>query len=376
MGDPTGDVALGRRLRELRERHWPGVHLTQAQLARALSIGRPVSAPAISSWESQTKIPPASRIEAYARFFATRRSIAEGLVLFADADLTVDERRLRMALLDELAELRAAALGDGRVPEPDPLEQAPADDFWRFPDRRPVTIVCGMLPPDLRVRMPYADPTDPDYVEAYTYADVDALMELYGHLRAVNPINNNVRILRADRLSRDDYTTHLVLLGGVDVNAATEDVLHRLDLPVSQLAREDEGAIGGFEVSRDVGPLTLSPRLSDSRRGRVLLEDVAHFFRAPNPFNTRRTVTICNGMFGRGTYGAVRALTDQRFRKRNEDFVTARFDPDSGFSILMRVQIVNGEVLTPDWTLAETRLHEWPEDAMDNGPADAPDVAP
>ena len=41
--------------------------------------------------------------------------------------------------------------------------------------------------------------------------------------------------------------------------------------------------------------------------------------------NKRRTVTVCNGMYGRGTYGAVRALTDVRFRDSNDGYVKSRF---------------------------------------------------
>jgi len=93
----------------------------------------------------------------------------------------------------------------------------------------------------------------------------------------------------------------------------------------------------------------------------TLLEDVAHFFRGNNPYNARRTVTLCNGMYGRGTYGAVRSLTDAKFRDRNEGYLRERFQGAPSFSILMRVRTnPNGAVVTPDWTLAEDRLHEWP----------------
>ncbi|MDY7090726.1 MAG: XRE family transcriptional regulator, partial [Actinomycetota bacterium] len=82
-----------------------------------------------------------------------------------------------------------------------------------------------------------------------------------------------------------------------------------------------------------------------------------------SPYNARRTVTLCNGQYGRGTYGAVRALTDARFRDRNEEFVRNRFSGAQAFSILMRVRInPNGAAVTPDWTQAENRLHEWPAD--------------
>ena len=51
-----------------------------------------------------------------------------------------------------------------------------------------------------------------------------------------------------------------------------------------------------------------------------------------------------------------------RFRDRNEEYVEKRFGGFPCFSLLMKVSVaLNGEALTPDWTLADTRLHEWPE---------------
>jgi hypothetical protein len=69
---------------------------------------------------------------------------------------------------------------------------------------------------------------------------------------------------------------------------------------------------------------------------------------------------VLNGMFSRGTFGAVRALIDPRFRDRNEEYVQERFTGSDTFSVLTRVDVVRGRVLTPDWTNPVTRLHEWP----------------
>ena len=65
-------------------------------------------------------------------------------------------------------------------------------------------------------------------------------------------------------------------------------------------------------------------------------------------------------MFGRGTYGAVRSLTDARFRDRNEKYLRERFGRFDSFNILVRVSINPSGALTPDWTIEHTRLHEWP----------------
>ena len=91
----------------------------------------------------------------------------------------------------------------------------------------------------------------------------------------------------------------------------------------------------------------------------ILLEDVALFARAVSPFNRKRTVTICNGMYGRGTYGVVRALTDERFRDRNAEYLRSRFDGCEAYCILTRVRIEGGATLTPDWTTGEYTLFEW-----------------
>src|SRR6185437_1360738 len=95
------------------------------------------------------------------------------------------------------------------------------------------------------------------------------------------------------------------------------------------------------------------PLLTKSGDRKVLREDVALFARAVNPFNRLRTVTICNGMYAGGTFGAVRALTDARFRDRNTRYAKDRFGQCETFCILTRVHIERGAPLTPDWTLEE-----------------------
>jgi hypothetical protein len=64
-------------------------------------------------------------------------------------------------------------------------------------------------------------------------------------------------------------------------------------------------------------------------------------------------------MYARGTYGAVRTLTDESFRDRNAEYIQDRFANSEAFCILTRVTVEGGVTLTPDWTLPETRLFEW-----------------
>jgi hypothetical protein len=235
---------------------------------------------------------------------------------------------------------------------------------WTFADGNTVTIVCAPLSEELQRRMPYADPQSPDYIDLHRYADLDALVELHGHIRAGNP-NVQVHFKLSTDLAGDDYTTHLVLLGGVDWNNLLAEIQDAVDLPVQQQSKnadDVEHYDAWFEImaGRDVGQQHRA-RVESVQGRPVLREDVAYFYRGPNPFNAKRSLTICNGTYGRGVYGAVRALTDVRFRDRNEEYLETRFMGEPEFSVLMRVRILQGKVMTPDWNRDVTRLHEWPE---------------
>jgi transcriptional regulator with XRE-family HTH domain len=354
-GDPAEVLAL--RLRGLRLTAWP-TPVKQPQLAKALGV----SVPLISSWESRVgpKPPPAERLASYARFFATPRSLTNGRAVLHD-DLSPDEEQRRQQLEDELLSLRSAAVGRSTTPRiPSQLSNwPPAAGPWHFSDGAPVTIICGELPPEQRADATYTDPESPDYVELYRLTDLDSLAELHGHVRAANP-GSDVGFIRASLVTRDHLTTHLVLLGGVDFNNVTTAVLDSLAVPVRQQTRliDDPDDEGAFEVREGSGA-SHRPSIQKDGKRRILVEDVAHFCRGQNPYNALRTVTVCNGMFGRGVYGAVRALTDIRFRDRNAGYVRDRFAGKQTYSILARVQVVNGEVITPDWTIADNILHEW-----------------
>ncbi len=358
---------LARRLRALREEHWPDMKITQPQLAMALGGNRPLSVPLISSYESATnpKIPPYPRIEAYATLFATRRSLEGGTPhLLRVQDLTDDERRAMDELKRELTRLRNNALrlaDPAERAEPDPTSLIAASlnsGPWRFDDGDSIMILCAQLPDEMLKRMPYTDPRDPDYIALYSFSDLDALVELHGHLRATNP-TNQVDFRTANQLPPDAYTAHLVVLGGTDWNAVTRSIIGRMRLPIRQVADWSSPDGQYFEVEKNGRSIRHRPRLEQSDKWNLLREDVALFARATNPFNRTRTITVCNGMYGSGNYGAVRALTDARFRDRNAEYLRSRFGGSDSYCILTRVQVENGAALTPDWTIPDNRLFEW-----------------
>lgn len=364
--------ALARRLRALREEQWPGTEITQGQLAKAMGV----SVPAISSWESRARprVPPLVRLDSYAAIFATRRSLAGGVLHRADpADLTPEEEEAVAILRRELLHLRGTVMA---ATHPSASLEAPtlvaaaqlgqaveslATGPWRFADGSPVTIVCAQPPPDMLAKIPYTDAADPDYTELLTYSELDALFELHGHLSAANP-DSEVALRTVDRLEAEHYTRHLITLGGIDWNRLTSAVIESTGIPVRQVA-DWEAADGQFFEVEENGTMRHHRAALDTDAGRrVLREDVALFARAVNPFNQERTLTICSGMYGRGTYGAVRALTDPKFRDRNAEYLEARFAGSGSYCLLTRVGIVNGQTLTPDWTVADYRLFEWSGD--------------
>jgi hypothetical protein len=311
----------------------------------------------------------------YASLFAARGSFTGDTPQpVKPADMTEAERQKMAELRRELIQLRAQAMGatGGGSPEgytgPDAsrlngIAASLNAGLWRFPDSDTVTIVCAQFPENLRAAEKYTDRNSPDYIELYTYSELDALFELHGHLRAANPVSQ-IDLRLADRLARDVYSSHLVTLGGIDWNATTSSVLSRLNLPVEQVADwGDDGSQNDdvyFEVTEEGGrKVQHRPVYAAVEGRRELVSDVALFVRARNPFNKERTVTICNGMYGRGTYGVVRALTHDRFRKRNSDYIQERFGGSTSFGILTRVEVVDGATMTPDWTVEGTALFEW-----------------
>src|SRR5690242_12637943 len=78
----------------------------------------------------------------------------------------------------------------------------------------------------------------------------------------------------------------------------------------------------------------------------------------PNPWNPARTLTAVCGITGRGTIGAVRALTDSLMGGRNSSFLDARFATAEQFAVLVRVDLAE-EITAPDLTSDGTLLYSW-----------------
>jgi hypothetical protein len=348
---PPALLELALRLRHLRLEHWPDGKLTQGVLARVIGGDEPLSTAAVASWENRVapKLPPRERILAYAQFFATRRSVETTPRLLPVDSFTPEERAAYDALKDELLRLHSAARGTQS-------EQIVARRSWRFSDIGPATLVCAQLPQTETA--PLANPTDPNYTELLSFADLDAMVELHGHIRAENP-SMDVFYKSAPRVAPDDLSGHVILIGGIGWNDVTKRFLELANLPIKQT--EDPAVPSGevFVTYINETEQKYLPKWSGSESP-DLVEDVGLLVRTPNPLNSNRTLTMCNGIHSRGVLGSVRSLTDARLREANELYIARNFPDTQIFCILMRIQVIEGHAMTPDFSTAGTVLYQWP----------------
>ncbi|MEV6491424.1 helix-turn-helix transcriptional regulator [Actinoplanes sp. NPDC051633] len=333
---------LAKQLKALRT----GAGLTQLALSKALGV----SVPLISSWEKDT-IPPDSRLDEIARVFSADWT---GKPQLKDVDdLGPAEQAAYEGLRTELFDLR----------QPEPAGPPIVQNPLKFGAGEAITIVCSKATDSKRLEIGDVELDDANYIDSYKYGDLDALIELLPAVVALNPISP-IAVGTADELSAADLNDHLIALGGVDLNSVTAALMAYFDhVPVKQHHRRNADDIGSFDVGLPNGKRrVLRPKVSREGERTILREDVAHFLRAPNPYNRRRTLTIFNGMFSRGSYGVVRALTDPKIRERNAAYAAERLNSADTYSLVCRVRIIAKEVVVPDWTVAEDRLHEWPEE--------------
>lgn len=348
---PPAARQLALRLRQLRQQHWPDARLTQDKLARAFSAEESLAAATVSSWETLTspKLPPRHRLRAYARFFATPRSVEADPKLLALEEFTQDEKSAYKKLETELLRLRSAAAGES------PEEEITFSKSWHFGDTGQVTIVCAELPREQTG--PLAAPKNPNYTELHAYADADALIELLGHIRAENP-SMTVHHRIPPRVEPDELTGHVILLGGVVWNDIAGRLSEMARLPVRQVTDSELSSGEIFAADVDGKEQQFWPKFADGDDG-LLEEDVGLLARVPNPLNSGRTLTICNGIHSRGVYGAVRTLTDAQLRESNERYISANFGNSESFAILMSVKVIKNQAMTPDLNSTGVVLYQW-----------------
>ncbi|HEY6497153.1 MAG TPA: helix-turn-helix transcriptional regulator [Trebonia sp.] len=343
LSSPSQELA--RRLRDLRQE----CKLTQKELGAALGGDQALSAPTIASWENKSapKLPPQDRILAYAQFFATPRSMEGSPGLLPLEDLTPEEHAAYEVLRDEFLRLHAAV-------RPTSTEASAPRKSWKFSDDGPITFVCAQLPEE--EASPLANPAKLNHTALLGIGDLDAMVELWGHVRMENA-HMEVAYKSAPQVAADDLSGHVVIIGGIGWNDVTRRILDLAQLPVTQVDEKvPDGDVFVALVDGKEKPYLPSFSPTDPTK---LTEDVGLLVRMPNPLNSNRTLTMCNGTYSRGVLGAVRALTDKRLRDSNERYIARHFSDNQQFGILMRVQVIEGVAMTPDFNTDGTVLYQW-----------------
>ena len=336
---------LAERLRGLRERE----HLTQKQLARVLGGSEPLSIATVSLWEKpgSDRLPPPQRLDTYARLFCTSRSFdGDRARLLSSGELTDQERERERELHDELVALRERAQSTNAATPAKGTRSA----LWHFADPIAVSIVCSdaVEPPA------YADPSHLNYSRYARYADLDALVTVYGQVKADNPARM-VRILPTGRLAQDFALNHLIIIGGAASDAASlfaED----LPLPAAEEIPGTDPVTHHFRCT--VGEQTREFTSTRDDEG-TLVQDVGLIARGPHLLIPGGTVTLLSGITSRGVHGAALCFVDSHLRDTNERYLESAFGNVESFCILMNVPVQNGIALPPNLWRENTRLYEW-----------------
>lgn len=334
--------SLGERLRDLREREYG--RLTQEQLARVLGSPDRLSVATVSLWEKpgSDRLPPPQRLATYARLFCTSRSFSAGEPrLLPDDELTDQERQAESALYTELLALRDRA----QSADATPAMPGERNSIWHFPDARAISIVCS----DASDPPSYADPDNPNYSRYARYADLDALVEVFGQTRADNPASM-VRILPIESLSLDFALNDLIIIGSAAVYDAAPWFAQDIPLPVIR----STAGLPAFSAS----VANETREFASIFDGKILREDVGMIAQGPHPNIPQRRVTMLTGITSRGVHGAALCFTS-RIRNANEKYLNDIFGSAETFCILMRVPVRNNAALPPNLSRDDIRLYEW-----------------
>ena len=336
---------LAERLRDLREQE----RLTQKQLATLLGGSDPLNNATVSLWEKpgSDRLPPAQRLAAYARLFCTSRSFdGDRSRLLSPGELTEQERERERELYEELISLRELAAQSTPVLA---TAKGPRSALWDFPDPIAVSIVCSdaVEPP------PYSKPSHLNYASYARYADLDALVVVYGQAKADNPARM-IRILPTDRLARDFALNHLIIIGGAASDAASV-FAQDIPLPTAEEIPGTDPITHNFVCSIE----DETRRFGSLRDDGTLIQDVGLIARGPHPIIPGGTVTLLSGITSRGVHGAALCFIDSHVRDTNERYLERTFGDVESFCILMNIRVQNDVALPPNLWRENTRLYEW-----------------
>jgi hypothetical protein len=279
--------------------------------------------------------------------FCTSRSfVGDRPRLLNSGDLTEQERERETELYNELIALRERAQSTA-VPA---TVKGQRSAIWHFPDAIAVSIVCS----DAAEPPPYAQHSHLNYSRYAKYADLDALVEVFGQVKADNP-ERMIRILPTARLAQDFALNHLILIGGAASDAASL-FAQNIPLPTPEEIPGTDPVTHLFKCT--VGEETRKFK-SMWAEEETLVQDVGLIARSPHPIIPGGTVTLLSGITSRGVHGAALCFIDSHLRDTNQRYLESAFGNVESFCILMNIPVQNDVALPPNLWRENTNLYEW-----------------
>ncbi len=221
--------------------------------------------------------------------------------LLRDDELTEQERERESELYDELLALRERAQSTGpaaSVAREQPAPRASQLDLEHSGRARRSASYVPMR------RIPLLTPVTShlNYSQYARFADLDALLEVFGQVKADNP-ESWIRILSPASLAADFALNHLIIIGGAAVEKAAPGFTQDVPLPAVQIVPLPTGLPGETHVFRyETEGLEFGSSYTEDG---TLTRDIGFIARAPHPIVPDRTVTVVGGITSRGVHGAV-----------------------------------------------------------------------
>ena len=199
-------------------------------------------------------------------------------------------------------------------PEEPTFDKAPPSvkKFWGPFAQAESLIVLGRfleehrrLPPVLAARLHYSPVFESSgligFGDSMACAELRVTLERFGV--------GNFPVGWADLIHGDSLSKNLILLGGPDANAISQDFLMR----IKPTLRCGIDVAGEIVVHDTISQKTYAPRpiKEHNRTG----TDYGIIIRASNPFNHEKQILYVAGCFGYGTWAGVRFLLSDEFQK-------------------------------------------------------------
>jgi len=228
------------------------------------------------------------------------------------------------------------------------IEQPAAADYyfrslWGFNDRDSVLVVCSEL--DEPEKRQFPEPNE--YLYLSKYGDVDSLVEILVTLHRLYPrIDLKFHSANEVRLTREEYTGNVVLIGGPDYNRIVSLFEEHSLLQYMRGDREEDIFLKWRE-SEEV----FVPTIGTVTGSRSTM-DYGFVLKRRNPHNLSKRLVLIGGCHTYGVFGAASAFSYWGGRRDdvaygNCKLVVDRFGSDPDFCAVFEVRSVESSVVTP-----------------------------